>query len=569
MPPNDLLQDALQAQQSGQLSIALGLYEQVIDQDPLAFIAWSNGASIALEIGAPELTELSWSWAQQAVRLRPRDSWAQYVLGLACQKAGRHDEAVQAYRLAIQENETFYQAYTNLGVAYSALRDFESAQLSLERAIDLKPDNDVAWNNLGVTLKSMGQPEQALACYDRAIALNALYLDAWVNRGFAKSECMQIESAQSDYERALELDPQSAPAQFNLSLLHLMLGRLEEGWLGYEARHRLMGSETASYSDILTQWPSSVDLGLLARTHRSQHDEWPWIEVVAEQGFGDVLQFCRYVPLLADLGWRVRLKAPEALLVLLQSLRGVEVLDVLDGIEGPIEAQGENPGPHWNSLPLMSLPRLMGTRMESIPASIPYLHPLAERVLFFEREVQVCLAKAFGQPPRRALRVGLVWSGGFRPDMPQTWGLNARRNIPLKEWEPLGLIDAHFFSLQLGEAAKQELMTLQSMGWKGPNLHDLTPALSHFADTAALMMQLDLILSVDTSCAHLAAALGKEVWILNRYDACWRWLLGQERSPWYPSAKLYRQERANDWSSVLHRVFTDLEAKVSSFGAKV
>jgi hypothetical protein len=167
------------------------------------------------------------------------------------------------------------------------------------------------------------------------------------------------------------------------------------------------------------------------------------------------------------------------------------------------------------------------------------------------------------------MRIGLVWSGGFRAQLPQTWELNARRNIPLEVLEPLGKIDADFFTLQVGEPAQSELAALMASGWRGPHLIDLTPWLHDFSDTAALMMQLDLILSVDTACAHLAGALGKEVWIMNRHDACWRWLIAREDSPWYPGAKLYRQSRSHDWTHVVQQVFTDLDDRVSSFEGKV
>jgi hypothetical protein len=153
--------------------------------------------------------------------------------------------------------------------------------------------------------------------------------------------------------------------------------------------------------------------------------------------------------------------------------------------------------------------------------------------------------------------------------MPETWGLNARRNLALEALEPLGQLDAHFFTLQKGEPAQSELATLIAAGWKGPCFFDLTRDLQDFADTAALMSQLDLVLSVDTSCAHLAGALGKEVWILNRFDACWRWMRHRADSPWYPSAQLYRQRKPHDWDGVLNEVFTDLNAKLSSFEGTV
>ena len=155
-------------------------------------------------------------------------------------------------------------------------------------------------------------------------------------------------------------------------------------------------------------------------------------------------------------------------------------------------------------------------------------------------------------------RVGLVWSGGFRPNQPEVWSVNSRRNIPLAKLAALKNPDIEFYSLQKGQPAESELAELISDNWGGPNLVDYTSLLNDFSDTAALIENLDLVISVDTSTAHLAGALGKPVWILNRFDTCWRWLLERTDSPWYPTAKLYRQQKAGDWDAVVQRVKADL-----------
>jgi len=557
---NNKLHEAQQAHQAGELAEALRLYESVLDQSPVDFTAWCQGACVALEIGALELNPLAVSWAQQAIELRPKEAYAHYVLGLVYQQAGQVGEAVASYVQAIALQETFYQAHTNLGVAYNTQREFQKAQLSLERAIELDPSNALALNNLGVTFRSLGQLERAIECFDHAVALNPQYWDALVNRGFAKSECMRIDSAMEDYLHVLQFLPNHAPAQFNLSMMQLMRGDFDAGWLGYEARHRLQGSETPEFQDSRLNPGAFKAWTLMSNDAQNQPGKKPLIEVVSEQGFGDVIQFCRYVDVLADLGFRVRLKAPAPLHSLLSGLKGLDALVLPNHVLGPeVDC----------SVPMMSLPWLLGTQLSTIPAQTPYLYADPLKVQYFQEQISNLLDGRDANPVQRKMRIGLVWSGGFRAQLPQTWELNARRNIPLEVLEPLGKIDADFFTLQVGEPAQSELAALMASGWRGPQLIDLTPWLHDFSDTAALMMQLDLILSVDTACAHLAGALGKEVWIMNRHDACWRWLIAREDSPWYPGAKLYRQSRSHDWTHVVQQVFTDLDDRVSSFEGKV
>ena len=560
MPISAILHQAQTAHQAGQLAEALRQYEAAVDLNPLEYSAWCQGACVALEMGSLSLLPLALSWAQQATQLRPKEAYAHYVLGLAHQKANDGLNAIRAYEQAVVFKPRFYQAQTNLGVAYNALRMFEQARLSFEAALAIEPHNAVALNNLGVTLKALGESDAALESFDRAIALDPQYLDAWVNRGFTQSECMHIEHAIADYQQVLAHEPTHVAAQFNLSLLQLMQGDFSRGWAGYEARHHLPMSETAPYKDVAINSQTLSLLTLGSARIQGLGGAKPLIEVTAEQGFGDVIQFCRYVEVLAGLGFRVRLKAPKTLHPLLSSLRGLESL---------VEADAERDPHALLSVAMMSLPHLVETQLTSIPANTPYLKADTLRAQYFEGEVNRLLKQALPGEVERKMRIGVVWSGGFRAEMPQTWGLNARRNIPLKALEPLGQLEAHFFTLQKGEPAQSELLSLRESGWRGPDFFDLTPLLTDFADTAALMMQLDLILSVDTACAHLAGALGQEVWILNRYDACWRWMRERADSPWYPSAKLYRQSQPHDWASVLAEVFTDLSTKVSSFGSTV
>jgi hypothetical protein len=258
----------------------------------------------------------------------------------------------------------------------------------------------------------------------------------------------------------------------------------------------------------------------------------------AEQGLGDVLQFCRYAKRVADLGATVILEAPAAL---------VRLLSGLDGVTRVVARGGALP-PFDYHCPLMSLPLAFDTMVATIPADVPYLR-CDSRLAFAWRD-----RLRSGLRPR----VGIVWSGGFRPDLPGTWPVNQRRNMPLAKLAPLESAAVDFYSLQKGEPAESEFADLAASDWRGPHLIDHTGELKDFSDTAAFIENLDLVISVDTAVAHLAGALGKPVWILNRFDACWRWLDDRDDSPWYPTARLYRQSAPGDWDGVVGRVAADL-----------
>jgi hypothetical protein len=235
----------------------------------------------------------------------------------------------------------------------------------------------------------------------------------------------------------------------------------------------------------------------------------------------------------------VIIEVPEALATLAHSL---------DGVAGVV-VQGQPPPPFDWYCPLLSLPLALRTTLADVPARVPYLCPGDQRRRRWSEKLG----------PRERLRVGLVWSGAFRAGRPELWSANSRRNVPLTKFAPLGDADVEYYSLQKGAQAAAELAQLAGQGWHGPAMRDFTDELHDFADTAALIEQLDLVISVDTSIAHLAGALGKPVWILNRLDTCWRWMLDRDDSPWYPTARLYRQRRAGDWDDVLHRVRADLQ----------
>jgi hypothetical protein len=248
-----------------------------------------------------------------------------------------------------------------------------------------------------------------------------------------------------------------------------------------------------------------------------------------EQGFGDTLQFCRYIPLLAARGARIVLAVPPPLQRLLGTLQGVSEM---------VPTDSKLPPYHWHC-PMMSLPRVFGTTLETIPAAIPYL--TADPALVEDWAARL--------PPRRGVRVGLVWAGQARPWLPGFTTLDTRRSTSLARFAPFGAIEGvQFISLQAGTSASEARTPPP-----GLVLHDPMPSVTDFADTAAIIANLDLVISVDTSVVHLAGALGKPVFLLDRYDNCWRWLSGRTDSPWYPRLRIFRQTRIGDWAPVMQQ----------------
>lgn len=479
--------------------------------------------------------------------------------GIALAGLQRFEEAIEEYQRAIQLDPVGTGAFTNLGVAYAALRQFDLAFASYEKALELSPNDAAIYTNLGAAYADLRQFDQALAAYKNALRLNpessetynnlgkvymeqqdfvrareayekALVLDPtcpdpYINLGLVYANQRQFDQAFAFYQQALQIDPNNTNAKLNQSFGLLALGDYQTGWRAYESRNDLRRRPRVFSKPL---WLGQEDISNAT------------ILVHAEQGLGDTLQFCRYVDLLAQRCRQVFLLVQKPLARICQTLASK-----------PIVLTDDDALPEFDvHCPLMSLPLAFGTTVATIPASVPYLHSDSEKVAYWRSKLESC----------SGLRVGLVWNGGFRPDQPELWGLNARRNIPLAKLQGLSIPRVEFFSLQKGKEAEAELHELHKNGWDRPNIVDYVSELVDYTDTAALIENLDLVISVDTSVVHLAGALGKPVWILNRYDSCWRWFVDKTDSPWYPTAKIYNQPAMGDWDSVIVKVAADLEA---------
>jgi hypothetical protein len=314
------------------------------------------------------------------------------------------------------------------------------------------------------------------------------------------------------------------------------LGQYEDGWKVHEWRWK------TNYKPF----PNGLPEGQLWTGEQSLAGKS--ILIQSEQGFGDIIQFCRYLPLVEQLGAKIIFRTEKAAIKLMQSLP----------VDMQIIAMDEIPAPTDYYVPILSLPLIFRTTLENIPNQFPYLFADPEKSLYWKSRIE--------QVDNNLPRVGLVWSGAPRPEKLNYRGLNSRRDIPLKLLTPLLKENVQFFSLQVGAHAKSQLNDLDSVVKE--KIIDWTGELSDFSDTAALINNLDVVVSVDTSTAHLAAALNKPVFLLNRKDTCWRWLESGDYSPWYPNIQIFRQPELLKWDEVIQNVAAQLRqlrhSKISS-----
>ena len=501
---------------------ALASYDRAIALSPDYAEAFNNRGNALLILKRPEDALASYD---RAIALIPDYLEAYNNRGLALRTLKRAEEALASFNKAIALKADNAEAHYNRGNALEDLHQPDAALASYDQAIALKSDHAEAYYNRGNVLGDLERPDDALASYDRAIELKPDYAEVYNSRGNALVRLNRPEDALASYDKAITLKPDYAEAYWNQSLCYLLTGHFEQGWRLYEWRKR------RQKPIAVRTYPQPLWLGEEDVAGKTLFIYW-------EQGIGDTIQFCRYVTLVASLGAQVILEVPKTLMSLLSHLTGVTQL---------VEPATALP-PFDYQCPLLSLPLAFQTTLSNIPSTIPYLKSSADKSRFWKDKL--------GE--RSRLRVGLVWSGGFRPDQPELWSVNRRRNIPLAKLAILKHPDIEFYSLQKGEPAELELAELTRRNWDGPRIIDYASELHDFSDTAALVENLDLVISVDTSTAHLAGALGKPVWILNRFDTCWRWLLDRTDSPWYPTAKLYRQQKAAYWDDVVEQIKFDL-----------
>ena len=539
------------AAQSNDAAGALKLLEEALLVNPRSEIAHNNLGNVLASLNRFEAAIGSYD---KAIALNRRFADAFYNRGNALAGLKKYSAAIENYNRAISLKNDFVEAYYNRGNAHSAVRSFELALKSYDQAIAIKPSYAEAHSNRGCVLKELNHLPAALESCNRAIALKPRYVEAHANRGAVLKELNdlsgalasyddaiagksdyaeafsgrgnvfkglnQLDASIANYNRALALDPGYVDAIYNRSLVYLLSGDFEKGWTDYESRWQ---SESAARFNEKRSFKQPLWLG-------NESLKGKTILIYGEQGLGDRIQFSRYVKSVADLDAKVILEVPRALL---------KVLSRLDGLCQIVEKG--MPLPDFDlQCPMLTLPLALKTRLSTIPLAKGYLSSDELSVQRWHEKL-----RGSGSP-----RIGLVWSGSKLHLNDRNRSMTLAR---LLRALPNGL---QYISLQK-EVRDHDLETLKS----NHNILDISENLTDFSDTAAACECMDLIISVDTSVAHLSGALGKRTWILLPFAPDWRWLLERDDCPWYSAVKLYRQQSHDDWDATLERVNADLKSE--------
>jgi len=490
----------------GAFEEAVPLLERLIERHPDFFDAHNNLGVALQRLKRPAEAAQQF---EKAIELEPNRPEAHYNLGQAWQSLGRPAEARECYDRAIALRPEYAEAHNSIGVLL-AQKDPELALASFRRAIAARPAYADAHNNMGIALQALDRHEEAIASYQQSLAFRPDHADSYNNLGLALRSLNRHEEALRCYELAQAIKPDHADAQLGEGLVRLALGDYAAGWKKYAWRHLTGNFSRGKRRPAQPLWLGNWDIS----------DKT--ILLHGEQGLGDTIMFARYVPLVAQRGAKVILAVQRPLAAVMATLEGASV----------IRAQGEPVPPFDGFCPLPTLPLAFRTSVETIPADIPYLSAPADRLAKWQPVLQ-----ALARP-----RVGLMWAGATSPIY--------RRSIPLRLLLPiLQLREFSFVALQK-EVLKEDVPLLESTGmatFLGERQSDL-------ADTAAMIELLDLVITIDTSIAHLAGAMGRPTWVLLPFSTDWRWMRDRRDNPWYPTARLFRQPAPGDWASVATEV---------------
>ncbi|MDP9175065.1 MAG: tetratricopeptide repeat protein [Planctomycetota bacterium] len=499
----------------GRVDEAIALYQQALQIRPAAAGIHNNLGNALRSKG---MIEQAIACYQQAIHLQPNLADGYVNLGSTLVHAGQPGAGIPFIEKAVQLNPNSADMIYNLGNGLIEVgRDTEAIEC-YRRALALRPNWADALNNLSNALKSQGHLEEAEACVRASLVAEPNHLLAHNNLGDVLFHSGKLDEAEKACLRAIELDPAFPAPHWNLALILLSQGRLAEGWKEFAWRRRVEKFPMSKQRHQEPLWDGSPLKGKRILIH-------------AEQGLGDTIQFVRYLPRVHQLDGTIVLEAQRWLFDLLANFPAIERLVAID----------EPPVPRDVQYPLMDLPMLFGTTLETIPADVPYLFADATKAAQWRARL------GDGTEPK----IGIAWAG--RP----THLNDKHRSLSVAMLA--GLLETpgvRFISLQKGDASTQAK--------SNPSLLDLTDDISNFADTAALIENLDLVISVDTSVAHLAGAMGKPTWVLLPFTADWRWMRDREDSPWYPTMRLFRQPRLGDWQPTLTRLQQALRKLVES-----
>ena len=502
----------------GRAAEALADAARALAHDPDQFEAWLVRARSLCTLGRPEEARIS---AERALALRPGDARARTSRADALLALHRPAEAVADYDLALAAGAGSLNIWNNRGVALRELQQPARALESFERGLALQPNAAALHRNRGAALRDLGRRDAALEAMSRALALQPGHADGWVARGNLLWDLARPEEAKEDFDRAVALRPGFVDALHNAATIRLSLGEFAAGWPGYETRWRVPGAEAPHLPDIFPPWRGEPLAGKR-------------IVVVQEQGLGDVLQFARFLPVLARQGAEVWFLAHRRLFRVLAPLADrVRFVDALpEGVAFDFQC------------PLLSLPAGLKLRESDLGAGVPYLCAEPERAALWRSRIG---ADGF--------RMGVVWQGN------PAAAVDPGRSIPLAAFAPLAALPGvRVISLQKTHGLDQIVALPKSFP-----LETLPAPFDEdgdaFVDTAAILEGLDLVVTSDTSLAHLAGAMGRPVWLALQQIPHWRWMWGREDSPWYPTMRLFRQRTRGDWSELFDRMAREIAAR--------
>ena len=490
------------------LDDALASYNEAIRIKPNYAEAFSNRGITLKALNRLDEALASYN---DAIRIKPNYAEALSNRGNLLKELGRLDESLGSYEEAIRLKPDYAEAINNRGIALKALKRLDVALASFQKAIRMKPNYAEALYNQGNVLHELKRLDEAKASYEEAIRIKPDYVEAFSNRGVSLHELNRLDEAIASYEDAIRIRPDYPDAYWNKSHSLLLRGQFMEGWSLYEWR-LIIGDSNDTYC------PGQ---GLPWRGEKEIFGKRLLIH--SEQGLGDSLQFVRYLPMVVDLGAEVSFLVEKPLLSLFKSMN----------LPVTLVAKGDALPSFDAYCPLMSLPYVFKTTLETIPAAVPYLFADERKIAQFQQKLGL----------KKRLRGGLVWSGS------STHKNDVNRSIPLDLLLSLLDLPIEWHSLHKEYRSSDEALLNQELEIKR---HEVE--LADYSDTAALIACLDIVISVDTSVAHLAGAMGKEVWVLLPYVPDFRWLMDRDDSPWYPTARLLRQDERRDWATVVSRM---------------
>jgi len=507
-------------QQQGRYEDALQVFDKAAQLRPDDADLWLHVGDILTELARNDQALLAF---QHALKLNPDHQGAHCKIGAHLNRLGRHREAITHLERSDELHSNHAPTLGARAWALYHLNRWEESLSEARRAYGLDPNNGDTCNNIGLALWRLGRSEEALLWFDKALEIRPDSVTALDNKLICFLHLLRFDEVFAIYDRMKALGLTHALTEWNVAVVHLLTGNFEAGWAGHQARLSL---PRATYPQIpLPMWLGEEEI------------EGKTILIATDEGLGDTIQFVRYVPMLAQRGARVLLVVQDPLHRLLSGVNGVMQC-------APISAVSRLPAFDFHC-PISSLPLAFGTRLDTIPSAISYLPPPAnDRVEAWNNRLG----------PRTRLRIGLVWSGN------SAHMNDHNRSISLQMLSRLLDADANFVSLQK-DLRPDDAAVLQER----LNILDLTADLTDFTETAALVSCLDLVITVDTSVAHLAGALGRPTWILLPYVPDYRWLLDRNDSPWYPSVRLFRQTETREYGSVLDRVRDELQAQTIAF----